>query len=106
MSDNAPARKVELERKLRAEYEWQLTRNNTSDFYAGQSNIGKNHIDGKAAHPSKISVPEPEYHVHTYRTIPGSDGVKMLRNMSFGVGKVGNVFPHCSVLSGSPRNCG
>ena len=93
LSDNAPARKVELERKLRAEYEWQLTRNNTSDFYAGQSNIGKNHIDGKAAHPSKISVPEPEYHVYTYRTIPGSDGVKMLRNMSFGVGKVGNVFP-------------
>ena len=93
VSDNAPARKVELERKLRAEYEWQLTRNNTSDFYAGQSNIGKNHIDGKAAHPSKISVPEPEYHVYTYRTIPGSDGVKMLRNMSFGVGKVGNVFP-------------
>ena len=40
VSDNAPARKVELERKLRAEYEWQLTRNNTSDFYAGQSNIG------------------------------------------------------------------
>ena len=25
--------------------------------------------------------------------MPGSDGVKMLRNMSFGIGKVGNVFP-------------
>ena len=93
VSDNGPARKVELERKLRAEYEWRLTRSNTSDFYAGQTNIGKNHIDGKAAHPSKISVPEPEYHVYTFRTMPGSDGVKMLRNMSFGIGKVGNVFP-------------
>ena len=93
MGDNGPARKVELERKLRAEYEWRLTRSNTSDFYVGQTNIGKNHLDGKVAYPSKLSVLEPEYHVYTFRTMPGSDGVKMLRNMSFGIGKVGNIFP-------------
>ena len=93
LSDNAADRKIELEKNLRAQYEKRMAGSNTSGFYTGQAKIGENHIDGKENYPSKISVPEPEYHVHTYRTIPGSDGVKMLRNMSFGVGKVGNVFP-------------
>ena len=93
LSDNAADRKIELEKNLRAQYEKRMAGSNTSGFYTGQAKIGENHIDGKENYPSKISVPEPEYHVYTYRTIPGSDGVKMLRNMSFGVGKVGNVFP-------------
>lgn len=93
LSDNAADRKIELEKNLRAQYEKGMARSNTSGFYTGQAKIGENHIDGKENYPSKISVPEPEYHVYTYRTMPGSDGVKMLRNMSFGVGKVGNVFP-------------
>ena len=93
LSDNAADRKIELEKNLRAQYEKRMAGSNTSGFYTGQAKIGENHIDGKENYPSKISVPEPEYHVRTYRTIPGSDGVKMLRNMSFGVGKVGNVFP-------------
>lgn len=93
LSDNAADRKIELEKNLRAQYEKRMAGSNTSDFYARQAKIGENHIDGKENYPLKISVPEPEYHVYTYRTMPGSDGVKMLRNMSFGVGKVGNVFP-------------
>ena len=93
LSDNAADRKIELEKNLEAQYEKRMAGSNTSDFYARQAKIGENHIDGKENYPLKISVPEPEYHVYTYRTIPGSDGVKMLRNMSFGVGKVGNVFP-------------
>lgn len=93
LSDNAADRKIELEKNLRAQYEKGMARSNTIGFYTGQAKIGENHIDGKENYPSKISVPEPEYHVYTYRTMPGSDGVKMLRNMSFGVGKVGNVFP-------------
>lgn len=93
LSDNAADRKIELEKNLEAQYEKRMAGSNTSDFYARQAKIGENHIDGKENYPLKISVPEPEYHVYTYRTMPGSDGVKMLRNMSFGVGKVGNVFP-------------
>ena len=93
LSDNAADRKIELEKNLRAQYEKRMAGSNTSGFYTGQAKIGENHIDGKENYPLKISVPEPEYHVYTYRTMPGSDGVKMLRNMSFGVGKVGNVFP-------------
>ena len=93
LSDNAADRKIELEKNLRAQYEKGMAGSNTSGFYTGQAKIGENHIDGKENYPLKISVPEPEYHVYTYRTMPGSDGVKMLRNMSFGVGKVGNVFP-------------
>ncbi len=81
MSDNAPARKVELERKLRSEYRL-ATQEITPAIFTQVNQI--NHIDGKAAHPSEdINLPEPEYHLHT-RTIPSSDGVKMLRNMSFG----------------------
>lgn len=93
LSDNAADRKIELEKNLEAQYEKRMAGSNTSDFYARQAKIGENHSDGKENYPLKISVPEPEYHVYTYRTMPGSDGVKMLRNMSFGVGKVGNVFP-------------
>ncbi len=93
LSDNAADRKIELKKNLEAQYEKRMAGSNTSNFYARQAKIGENHIDGKENYPLKISVPEPEYHVYTYRTMPGSDGVKMLRNMSFGVGKVGNVFP-------------
>lgn len=93
LSDNAADRKIELEKNLEAQYEKRMAGSNTSNFYARQAKIGENHIDGKENYPLKISVPEPEYHVYTYRTMAGSDGVKMLRNMSFGVGKVGNVFP-------------